>query len=193
MKKQIVLIGGGGHCRSIIDVIEQEGKFEIVGIVDKKDTLGLSILGYKIIADDSDLLILAKQYQYAFIAVGQIKTAELRIKLFTSVELAGFSIPSIISPRAYISNYSSIEKGTIVMHDAVINANSSVGKNCIINSKSLIEHDVKVEDHCHISTGAIINGGASIGRESFIGSGSVIREGLELNSNSFIKAGSLGK
>ena len=189
--KNIILIGGGGHCKSVIDVIEQEGRFEIAGIIDKPELLGSSILGYSIIGNDSDLDNLVKKYQYALITVGQIKSPSLRIKLFDSTVKAGFILPSIISPNAYVSEHSSIGSGVVVMHNAIVNAGASIGDNCIINSKALIEHDCSISEHCHVSTNATINGGVNIESGCFIGSGSTTKESIAISENSFIKAGSL--
>ena len=189
--KSIILIGGGGHCRSVIDVIEQEGKFEIAGIVDKSELLGADILGYPVIGDDSDLDDLAKKYLYALVTVGHIKTPLLRMKLFELAEKEGFFLPSIVSPRAYVSKYAAVGKGTIIMHDALVNANVRIGENCIINSKSLIEHDCLISSHCHISTSATINGGVIVKSGSFIGSGVTTKESIRIDEKSFIKAGSL--
>ena len=189
--KNIILIGGGGHCKSVIDVIEQEGRFEIVGIVDKPKLLGSNVLGYSVIGSDFDLDSLAKKYQYALITVGQIKSPDLRVELFSLASKAGFLLPSIISPRAYVSKHAIVGKGAIVMHDALINANAKIGENCIINSKALIEHDVVVENHCHISTGSIINGGTVVELGCFIGSGVITKESIIIKQNSFIKAGTI--
>jgi sugar O-acyltransferase (sialic acid O-acetyltransferase NeuD family) len=189
--KDIVLIGGGGHCKSVIDVIEQEGRFKIAGIVDKSEFLGSDTLGYSVIGNDSDLGNLANKYQYALITVGQIKSPLLRMKLFELAEKSGFILPSIISPRAYISKYTTVGKGTIIMHDALINADTQIGKNCIINSKVLIEHDCQISNHCHISTSATINGGVMVKTGSFIGSGTTTKESIIIGENSFIRAGSL--
>ena len=187
----IILIGGGGHCRSVIDVIEQEGQFKIVGIVDKPELLGSNILGYSVIGNDSDLDGLAKKYQYALITVGQIKSPSLRIKLFDLATKAGFTLPSIISPNAYVSKHSFIGNGVVVMHDAIVNASVSIGDNCIINSQALVEHDCAISKHCHISTNATINGGVAVKLGCFIGSGAIIKESTTIGKNSFIKAGSL--
>jgi sugar O-acyltransferase (sialic acid O-acetyltransferase NeuD family) len=189
--KEIVLIGGGGHCKSVIDVIEQEGRFKIAGIVDIPELLNTNVLGYPIIGNDTNLSTLAKQYQYALVTVGQIKSPVLRIKLFELATKAGFVLPNIISPRAYISKYAKINQGSIVMHDALINTNVQIGSNCIINSKVLIEHDTIIKDHCHISTGSIINGGVVVESGCFIGSGAITKELITVKNNSFIKAGSL--
>jgi sugar O-acyltransferase (sialic acid O-acetyltransferase NeuD family) len=191
--RKIVLIGGGGHCKSVIDVIEQEKKYKISGIVDKPKLLDTKILDYKIIGNDSDLEVLAKKFEYALITVGQIKSAKLRIKLFKLAKKAGFILPSILSPRSYVSKHSKIGNGSIVMHHAIINANTSIGDNCIINSKALIEHDCSIFNHCHISTNATINGGVKIGSECFIGSNVTTKDNIKIKENSFIKAGTLIK
>jgi sugar O-acyltransferase (sialic acid O-acetyltransferase NeuD family) len=189
--KKIILIGGGGHCKSVIDVIEQEGRFEIVGIVDKLGLSNSKVLGYSIIGNDSDLDNLSKKYQYALITVGQIKSPSLRIRLFDLAIEAGFILPSIISPNAYVSQYASIGNGVVIMHDALINANATIGDNCIVNSKALIEHDCRIFEHCHISTNATINGGVVVQSGCFIGSGAITKESIIIQKNSFIKAGSI--
>lgn len=193
-KPKILLIGGGGHCKSVIDVIELEGKFEIAGIIEKdKSFIGKKVLDYEIIGCDNDLNKLVKKYNYAFITIGQIKNSAPRVKTFEYLKKIGFELPTIISPRAYVSKYASVNEGTIIMHYAMVNAGVKVGKNCIINTMALIEHDVVIEDHCHISTGAIINGNVVVKKESFIGSNSVVKEGIEIIESSFIKAGSVSK
>ena len=187
----IILIGGGGHCKSVIDVIEQEGEFKIAGIVDKPELLSSKILGYSVIGNDDDLSSLAKKYKYALITVGQIKSPSLRIKLFNLAIEAGFILPNVISPLAYVSNHAKLDEGTIIMHGAVVNASTSIGKNCMINSKALIEHDSTIEDFCHIATNAVINGGVIVRQGSFVGSGVITKQYIEIKKDSFIKAGSL--
>ena len=190
-KEKIVLIGGGGHCKSVIDVIESTNKYEIIGIVDMKENIGKKVLNYEIIGSDDDLKAIFKTCKNACVTVGHIYSNELRVRLFNLASTIGFILPSIISPLAYVSKYVSLDIGTIVMHHALINADAKIGKNCIINSKALIEHDVTVSDHCHISTGAIINGGCIVEKNSFLGSGSVSKEYVAING--FIKANSLFK
>ena len=88
--KEILLIGGGGHCKSVIDIIEEEGIFHIVGIIDQPKLLGKETLKYKIIGNDADLASLAKKYKYALITVGQVSSPKLRIKLFNLVKKQAF-------------------------------------------------------------------------------------------------------
>ena len=190
---KIILIGGGGHCKSVIDVVESEGRFEIAGIVDKPEFLGTKVLGYPIIGNDSDLDDLAKKYHNALVTVGQVETASLRISLYNSAIKAGYLFPSIISPNAYVSKHAKIGNGTVVMHNAVVNADTQIGENCIINSKALIEHDCLISSHCHISTNATINGGVKIYSGCFIGSNATTKNNISIDENTFVKAGSLIK
>jgi len=191
MKEKIILIGGGGHCHSCIDVIEQEGKFKILGVVDLLEKINQFVLDYTIIGSEIDLPQLVKSYHNVLITIGQIKTVKRRIELFNYLKSINAIFPIIKSPMSYVSPHASIEEGTIVMHQAIVNAGAHIGKNCIINTKALVEHDAVIEDHCHISTGTIINGGVQVGRETFIGSGSVTKEYITITSKSFIPANSL--
>ena len=188
-KPKILLIGGGGHCHSVIDVVEQEDKYEIAGIIDKKELLGTKVLGYEVIGCDDDLEKLFDMYKYAFITIGHIKSNKVRINLFSLLKSIGYIIPTIKSPLAYVSKYSELGEGTVIHHYALINANVKIGKNCIINTKALIEHDVTVEDNCHISTGAILNGAVVVKQNIFIGSNAVAKESIVIKD--FQKAGSL--
>ena len=180
-KPKILLIGGGGHCKSVIDVIELENRFEIAGIIDQKRLIGSKVLDYEVIGCDDDLESLGEEYKYAFVTVGQIKSNILRVKLFNLLKSFDYILPTIISPLSYVSQHTKIEEGTIIHHHALVNTNSKIGKNCIINSKALIEHDAIIEDNCHISTGAIINGGVVVKPNSFIGSGAISKEYIEIN------------
>ena len=191
-KPSLILIGGGGHCKSCIDVIEQENKFLIAGIVDINRFIS-ELLGYPLLGNDDDLAKLKLNYDYALITIGQIKTPAIRTRLLSYAKSLGFKLPAIISPRAYVSKHAKIGSGTIVMHDVLINAGAIVGDNCIINTKSLIEHDAVIENNCHISTGAIINGGAIVKQGSFVGSNAVTKESVKTHEQDFIKAGSLFK
>ena len=189
MKFPIVLIGGGGHCRSCIDVIEQEDKYRIDGIVDVSEKLHQKILGYEIIATDADLPNLIEEYTVFMITVGQIESPEKRITLFKELKRLGAKLAKIVSPLAYVSSSAKVGEGTIVMHQALVNAGAQVGQNCIINTKVLIEHDTRIGDHCHISTGSVVNGGVRIGHGTFFGSNAVTREYIEIGDNCVIGVG----
>jgi sugar O-acyltransferase (sialic acid O-acetyltransferase NeuD family) len=189
VKQSIILIGGGGHCISCIDVIEQEAKYRIAGIIDLAERLHEKILNYEVICTDKDIPYLVKKYKNFLITIGQIKTPSRRKALFELLKSHGADLPAIISPLAYISRHAKISEGTIVMHHTIVNAGASIGRNCIINTKALVEHDATVADHCHIATGAIVNGGVHIGAQTFIGSNAVTKEYIEIGDSCVIGAG----
>lgn len=187
--KPILLLGGGGHCRSCIDVIEEEGMYGIAGVVERPGGSRTPVLGYPVVGEDEDLPELLGCFPAALVTVGQIGTAELRKRLFSELKKSGADRVIVVSPRAHVSKHALVGEGTIVMHGAVVNAAASVGVNCILNSSSLVEHDAVVESHCHIATGARVNGGVLIGSGSFIGSGAVIYQGVRVGADCVIAAG----
>jgi sugar O-acyltransferase (sialic acid O-acetyltransferase NeuD family) len=191
MKEKIILIGGGGHCSACIDVIEQEGRFTIAGIVDVPEKKQHNILGYSVIGSDADLAELIKAFPNVLITLGQIKSPTRRMELFYDLMAMGARFPVIQSPFAYVSPHAHVAEGTIVMHHALISAGARVGRNCIINNKTLIEHDAVIEDHCHISTGAVVNGGVKIGSGSFFGSNAVCKEYIEIGERAVIGCGAI--
>lgn len=191
MKEKILLIGGGGHCHSVIDVIELEDKYEILGIIDVKENIGKKVLGYEIIGMDDDLETIFKSCKNAVITIGHLKSNTLRVKLLATLKSIGFSMPTIISPLAYVSKHAFVDEATVVMHHALINANAKVGKNCIINTKALIEHDTTIEDNCHISTASVLNGGVAVKENTFFGSNATSKQYVKIDG--FIKAGSVAK
>lgn len=187
-KPYILIIGGGGHAKACIDVIEQENKYHICGIIDKNALQNGSthLLGYPILGSDDDLQTLFSTIQYAFIAIGQIKTPSPRLRIYQKLKRIGYHLPSIISPFAYVARNVTIKEGSIIMHHALINSNASVGKACIINSKALVEHDCKIDDFCHLSTASVVNGSCHIGEGSFLGSNMILAHNTTIPSYSLL-------
>lgn len=188
-KPAILLVGAGGHACACIDVIEQEGKFAIAGLVGLPDEVGMSRLGFPVLGTNADLPALVGEFTNALVTVGQIKDPEPRIRLFDLLVQIGFYLPVIISPRAYVSSHAQLGSGTIVMHGAVVNVGAKVGNNCILNSHSLVEHDVVIANHCHISTATALNGAVQIGTGTFIGSGTIVRELVRIGERCLIGMG----
>lgn len=185
----LILVGGGGHCKSVIDVAESAG-YTILGILDKSELVGTKVLGYEIIGTDEDIPKYVGKANFV-ITVGQIKSCAVRKKLANLIMQVGGSLATIIASDAYVSKYAEIGEGTVVLHKAVVNAGAKVGKNCIINTMANIEHNVQIGDFCHISTGAMVNGDCQVGEDVFVGSGSVVVNGATIRDGEFVKAGSL--
>lgn len=186
--KPLILVGGGGHCKSVIDVAEFAG-YTILGILDRPEEVGKKVLGYDVIGTDDEMIKYVDKADF-IVTVGQIKSPALRIKLHQMIDNVGGHLATIIAPTAHVSKYATIGEGTVIMHHAFVNAEANIGKGCIINTASAIEHEAIVSDYCHISTGAIVNGGAMVGEESFVGSQTVISQCVSIGSRAVIGAGS---
>ena len=187
--KQLLLIGCGGHARSLIDLIESAEEWQIYGLVGLPEQVGHRVLGYPVIGCDEDLPELRVKCSAAVLAIGQLPDSAPRVRLTEQLEQFAFQFPVLISPHAVVSRHAQLGPGTTVGNGVIVNAGAVVGDHCIINSCALIEHDVQIGHHCHISTGALVNGGVSVGSGSFIGSGAMIREGLNLPPFTVIGAG----
>lgn len=190
MKRSLILIGGGGHCKSVIEVAESAG-YEIKGILDMPDEVGKDVLpGHKVIGTDDEIPQYVEECDF-IITVGFIKNPALRIKLYNKVKAAGGRLATIIASTAHVSKYAELGEGTVIMHQAFVNAGAKIGDNCIINTFVNIEHDAEVGNQCHISTGTMVNGECKIGENCFIGSQSVCANCIEIASDIIVGAGSV--
>lgn len=190
MKRPLILIGGGGHCKSVIEVAESAG-YEIKGILDMPDEVGKEVLpGHKVIGTDEEIPQYVQECDF-IITVGFIKNPALRIKLYNKVKEAGGRFATIEASTAHVSKYAELGEGTVIMHHAFVNAGAKIGDNCIINTFVNIEHDAVVGNQCHISTGTMVNGECKIGEKCFIGSQSVCANCIEIASDIIVGAGSV--
>ena len=185
----MILVGGGGHCKSVIDVIEGT-EHKILGIIDKPELVGETILGYPVIGTDSDIPTYVDKACF-LITVGQIKSCNIRRSLARIIEDAGGKFATIIANDAYVSKHAKVGEGTVILHKAFVNANAVIGCNCIINTMTNVEHDAVIGDFCHISTGTMVNGETKVGNNCFIGSGSVLYNCITIKDDSVIPAGTI--
>lgn len=186
--KPLVLIGGGGHCQSVIEVAESCGR-TIRGILDVPAEVGREVLGYPIIGTDDAIPNYVASCEFV-ITVGFIKDPSLRIRLYEKVLAVGGELAMLIASTAYVSRHTKIGKGTVVMHQAFVNAGAEVGENVILNTGCNVEHSARVGNHCHISTGAMVNGDCNVGNNCFIGSQSVLANGVSICNDVLVGAGS---
>lgn len=192
MNNKLLLIGGGGHCKSIIDSLIQNQQYSDIGIIDKAECIGNTVLGFEIIGSNNDLEKLFNQgYHYAFVAVGSIGDPTIRIKLFTLLETIGFSIPNIIDPSSNVSKYADLDCGIFIGKNVVINAGTIIDKGAIINTSSSIDHDCRIGKFVHISPGSILCGNVVVGDNTHIGAGSMVKQQVCIGSDTLIGIGSV--
>lgn len=190
--KNIVLIGGGGHCKSVLDSLLQLRGYKVIGILDPKLKKGSRIFGVPVIGKDKDMArVRRKTAPCCMITVGSVGFYKLREKLFIKAVKAGFTLPAIVSPSAVVSKHALINSGVFIAPGAVINAGSVIGCNTIINTGAVIDHDCVIGNNVHIAPGAVLSGGVKIGPLTHIGAGSVLLQYVKIGSNTVIGAGSV--
>lgn len=192
MEKKLVLIGGGGHCKSVLDAALRTEEYTEIVITDPEIPIGTKICGCKVVGSDEVLPELNnKGFEYAFITVGSITDASLRIKLASIARKLGFTFPVIVDTSAVISQFAHVGMGTFVGKNAVINADAVIGAHCIINTGCIIEHECQVGDYTHVSVGSILCGNVSVGKESFIGAGATVIQGVSIGARTIVGSGSV--
>lgn len=182
--EKLILIGAGGHSKSVVDSIDKS-KYELCGFLDENKNgvhLGLPIFGSEI-----ECIHNYREYSY-FVSIGD---THFRKKWFEAIVSKRLEVINIIDPTAIISSSAYIGKGNFIGKYAVINADVIIGDNNVINTKALIEHECRVGSHCHLSTNSVINGNVVVEDSVFIGSSSVTIGQLKIGHDAIIGAGAV--
>lgn len=191
--ENVLLIGGGGHAKSVLDFLRHSQEFKVVGIIEKDETrLEREILGVPVIGTDAQLpLFLQKEIKNCLISVGGTGDNSLRKRLFIFLRDLGFAFINAVHPTAVVSEFARYGAGNVFMAGAIIGPDVKIGDNTIINSGAVVEHDCRIGDHVHVAPGAKISGNVSIGANSHIGSGAVIIQNIKIGRNVLVGAGSV--
>ena len=190
MAEDIIVVGAGGHCSTLLSVLRYYDQFNVIGIADRGiETTDEEISGYSVKYSWNDLCDLyQKGTRYAVIAIGDNTE---RKELLSKLSRIGFSVPTIVHPTAVIEQDAEIEPSNVVCMGAKIGTKVSIGRNCVVYTGSNIDHEVQVGDHVFIAPGCNIAGRVTIGEGSFIGIGSTVKEKIVIGSNAVIGAGSV--
>lgn len=187
--EKIIILGKGGHASSVVDAIENEGKYEIVGyIVNEIDEI--EDKKYSIIGRDEDLIkIYQNGIHNAAIGIGFLGKGVLRNKLYQTLKEIGYSLPIISDPTAVISKKANIQEGTFVGKGAIVNAGAEIGKMCIINTGAIVEHDCRIGEFSHIAVGAVLCGEVNVGKNTLVGANATVIQGRTVGDRCIVPAG----
>ncbi len=189
-KKNIIGYGAGGHAGVLIDTLQDNKEFKIIGLIDnikKKKAHGFRILG-----NDNELdNIIKKGIKNVFFGIASIKNVKRNIKLYNKLESLGFNIVNIIHKSSIISKTTKMGKSIKIFPGVKVNSNVKIGKNVLLNTGCIIEHDCVIGDHAQIGPGAYLGGGVKIKKGSFIGLGARINQQLIIEENSIVGSGSV--
>lgn len=185
--QELIVYGGGGHGKSVIDLIRVNGVYHIHGIVDDGIGPGNSIMGIEVLGGREVLPELnGKGIKQAVNAVGGIGDITSRIKVFQSLAENGFVCPAISHPSAVIEPSAEIAPGVQIFPQVYVGSEASIGFGVIINTGAIISHECKLEDFTNVSPGAVLAGDVEIGKGTLIGMGVTINLGVKIGENSRI-------
>ena len=175
-KKNVVILGAGGHAHVIADIVSAMGD-KVIAFLDD-DTRIVERSG------NIEDYVLFSNFEFV-IGIGN---AEIRERMANNLKVKWYTA---IHPSAIVSSSALIKEGTVVMPNAVVNARATVGKHCIINSGAIVEHDNKVDDFAHISVGVRLGGTVTVGRKTWVGIGSTVKNNITICDNCMIGAGAV--
>jgi len=186
----IIVIGSSGHAKVVIDCIEKENKYEIIGLLDRFKEVGSSSFGYKIIGKEEDLQSLVKLYKIegGIIAIGD---NFIRHTVYDKISqiIPEFNYIKVIHPSAQIARNVLIGKGTVIFANTTISSEATVGDFCIINNNSSLDHGSKMSDYSSLSAGTTIGGNVKIGLFTVVSLGAKVIHGITIGEHTIIGAG----
>jgi sugar O-acyltransferase (sialic acid O-acetyltransferase NeuD family) len=186
MKEKIFVFGASGHAKVVIDIIEQQGLYDVAFLADDDPSLkGQEVYNYRVLGGKSELV--ASGLKRGIVAIGSNRA---RCAVSEWLMDNGFELVSAIHPSAQLARGVTIGNGTVVMAGAVVNSDTSVGYYVIVNTRAGIDHDCIIGDGVHIAPGATICGTVTVGSGSFVCAGSTIIPNLNIGCNVEIGAGS---
>lgn len=186
--EKILVLGNGGHAKSLIDSLEQTHRYEIAGYVvnDRESTDGR----YPFLGNDSQLEeIFRGGIKNAAVGVGFLGRSDLREKLWRRLKEIGFSLPIICDSSAVLAENVKIGEGSFIGKGSILNVGAVVGNMCIVNTGAIVEHDCEVGDFSHISVGSVLCGNVKVGRTSFVGANATVIQGVSIGDKCVIGAG----
>lgn len=184
--EDIILVGFGGHAKSVADCIERKKEYRIIGYTEPAEVKSR----YPYLGNDNALKeYFDKGVRNVAICQGYLGHGELRQKLYKFVKAIGYTLPVIMDPTSIVSDIAVIGEGTFIGKGAVVNAEARIGKMAIINTMSLVEHECVVGDFSHIAVAAVLCGQVEVGDAAFIGANSTVIQCRKIESGRIVPAG----
>ncbi len=183
-ERSILIYGGGGHAKSVMEMIKSIGDYEIIGIIDDNIPAKTYILDIPVLGSGSAILELRKMGVRMFAnGVGGILDINIRKKIFEVLERNDFSLPKLIHPHATIEASACVKDGVQVFANAYVGSGSILESRCMINTNAVVSHDCNIGAYSHIAPGALLAGHVQVGEASLVGMGVTIAIGIKIGNN----------
>jgi len=184
--KSMLVIGAGGHGRSIAEAILMLKDFRLVGFVDDAAPPSSLVLGYPVLGTSGDLEACREYADYGIVAVGN---NAFRSKMTHQLMEIGFSLLSVIHPSAVVSPRAVIGPGSAIMAGAIVGTEAVLGTGVIVNSGAVVDHHCRLADFAHLGVNVSMAGGARVGRGAWVQAGSALGYGVEVADGVVLKPG----
>lgn len=190
--QKILLVGGGGHCRSVLDSLLSTEEYDDIGIIDPKTSNKSAPMNIPVLGQDSDLpRLFAAGWTHAAITLGSVGNPARRRTLYRMLKDIGFLLPVIADPSAVIGRETILREGVFIGKRAVVNSGAQIGPCAIINTGALVEHDCVVGAFAHIGPGGVLCGEVTLEEDVHVGANTVIRQCIRIGAGSLVGAGSV--
>lgn len=187
--ENMILVGFGGHAKSVIDSIESSKCFHIIGFTDVKPMPSYN--GYNYLGNDEILQdYFNRGVRNAFITIGYLGKGNTREQLYKTLKKIGYNIPVVKDHTAVVARNVKIGEGTLIGKNVVLNADSNIGKMCIINTGAVIEHGNSIGDFTHIAVNSTLCGDVCIGKGCLVGANATVIQNRKVGEYCIIGAGS---
>jgi sugar O-acyltransferase (sialic acid O-acetyltransferase NeuD family) len=194
MTAPLVVIGGGGHARAVMDAARSNGRFSVIGFLDPApcaDTIAL--LGVQRLGGDerASEILLAEPTTTFVLGVGAIAVSRQRQALAKIYDDVGVTWATVVHTDATVSSHSRLDPGAIVLAAAVVGPGAAIGRHAVVNNGVIVEHDVELGEHVVVGPGAILGGGSAVGAGSFVGLGAQLRDHIRLGADVTVAMGAV--
>ncbi len=190
MRRPVIVIGGGGHGRVVIEALLRSG-VEVLGAVDPdRRVAALLPKGVAWLGDDQALAAQPPQSCALVIGIGGVGSVRRRL-VFEKLSAAGYAFLTVRHPSAVVAENVVLGEGCQVMAGAILQPGAQVGVDAIINTRAAVDHDCRIGDHVHVAPGAVVCGDVEIGNNTHLGAGAVVIQGVRIGSGCVVGAGSI--
>lgn len=187
----IILLGGGGHARECIDIIERAGQYRIAGVLDTRSRPGVDIAGHPVLGDNDDLeRLLQIGIRNLVLAYGISGNHTDRGRHFRELLDMGFIFPNIVHPQSAVNRHARLGRGVQVMAGVVVGSQAEIGDACILNSNAVVSHDCVLDSNVHVAPGALLAGGVCVGRDTVVGMGASVYMRVKVGAGVIVNNGS---
>jgi sugar O-acyltransferase (sialic acid O-acetyltransferase NeuD family) len=187
--ERIVVIGGGGHAKVVIDAARLAGLNPIAVLDADPHLMGLSLLDVPVVGDDERLSDYPPGSFRLAMGVGGARLPEARIALFRQFGTRGYRFAAIVHPGALVAADVEIGDGAQIMAGAVVQTGTRICPGALINTRASVDHDCTVGAFAHLGPGVVLCGNVSIGEGTLIGAGATITPGLSIGAGVVVGAG----